>query len=75
MQLIRDIPPELMKQCRQTFSALDKDGNGSITLEDSIWAKPFLDAHDIDGDGRVSLCAQRSEPPPRHLHRRCWPPD
>ena len=28
---------------------------GSITLEDSIWAKPFLDAHDIDGDGRVSL--------------------
>ena len=46
---------QLLRQCQQTFNALDKDGNGSITLEDSIWAKPFLDAHDIDGDGRVSL--------------------
>ena len=41
--------------CEQVFQSLDKDGNGSITLEDSIWAKPFLDAHDIDGDGRVTL--------------------
>ena len=37
------------------YDEVDKDGNGSITLEDSIWAKPFLDAHDIDGDGRVTL--------------------
>ena len=33
---------------------------GSITLEDSIWAKPFLDAHDIDGDGRVTLVRGRA---------------
>lgn len=55
MRLISEMPDDKRRACEQVFSSLDKDGNGSITLEDSIWAKPFLDAHDIDGDGRVTL--------------------
>ena len=55
MRLIGEMPPDKTELCKETFRALDKDGNGSITLEDSIWAKPFLDAHDIDGDGKVTL--------------------
>jgi|EP01043_Picozoa_sp_COSAG02_P003459 hypothetical protein len=61
MRLISEMPEDKRRACEQVFSSLDKDGNGSITLEDSIWAKPFLDAHDIDGDGRVTLV--RSIPP------------
>eukprot|EP01043_Picozoa_sp_COSAG02_P013736 COSAG02_NODE_555_length_20407_cov_11.072878_5_plen_107_part_00 len=55
MRLISEMPDDKRRACEAVFSSLDKDGNGSITLEDSIWAKPFLDAHDIDGDGRVTL--------------------
>ncbi len=63
MRLISEMPDDKRRACEAVFSSLDKDGNGSITLEDSIWAKPFLDAHDIDGDGRVTLV--RSIPPAR----------
>ena len=40
MRLISEMPPDKTALCHQTFKSLDKDGNGSITLEDSIWAKP-----------------------------------
>ena len=55
MNKIAEMDPRKHAICVQTFEALDKDGSGSITLEDSIWAKPFLDAHDIDGDGQVTV--------------------
>eukprot|EP01052_Picozoa_sp_SAG31_P016781 SAG31_NODE_1124_length_9772_cov_11.331541_13_plen_257_part_00 len=78
MRLIAEMPADLAQLCRDTFKSLDKDGNGTITLEDSVWAKPvpnlftgaaharitwrfchasaqFIEAHDLDNDGKVTL--------------------
>ena len=92
MRLISEMPPQKRRDCEDTFSALDKDGNGPcskppphraaaaaltrrlptgcISLEDSIWAKPFLDAHDMDGDGEVTMVRSRLRPGPNTAARR-----
>jgi len=55
MGMIEEIPADKRELFQQFFHNLDKNGDGHITLEDSPWAAPFLEANDIDGDGAVSL--------------------
>ena len=68
MATVRSLSPLLTRAAAAVLTR--RLPTGCISLEDSIWAKPFLDAHDMDGDGEVTMVRSRLRPGPSSAARR-----